>query len=63
MLILLLLEAGDIETNTGPYIVNNSLSILHSNIRSICNKLDYITENFLDFDILYFTESHLDAYL
>ena len=61
VLILLLLEAGDIEMNPGPNIINNSLSILHSNIRSIRNKLDYITENFLDFDILCFTESHLDA--
>ena len=25
------------------------------------NKLDYITENLLDFDILFFCESHLDA--
>ena len=55
LLILLLLEAGDIEMNPEPNIINNSLSILHSNIRSIRNKLDYITENFLDFDILCFT--------
>ena len=61
VLILLLLEAGDIEMNQGPDTINSSLSILHSNIRSIRNKLDYITENFLDFDILSFTESHLDA--
>ena len=62
MLILLLLEAGDIEIKPGPNIINNSLSILHSNIRRIRNKKkDYITENFLDFDILCFTESHLDA--
>ena len=47
--------------NPGPDTINSSLSILHSNIRSIRNKLDYITENFLDFDILSFTESHLDA--
>ena len=61
MLILLLLEAGDIERNSGPYtIINISLSILHCNIRSIRNKLDYIMEN-LDFDILCFSESHLDA--
>ena len=44
--ILLLLEAGDIEMNREPNIINSSLSILHSNIRSIRNKLDYITENF-----------------
>ena len=61
VLILLLLEAGDIEMNPGPNIINNSLSILHSIIRSIRNKLDCITEIFLDFDILCFTESHLDA--
>ena len=61
VLILLLLEAGDIEMNPGPNIINYSLSVLHSNIRSIRNKVDYITENFLDFDILCFTESHLDA--
>ena len=61
VLILLLLDAVDIKMNPGPNIINNSLSILHSIIRSIRNKLDYITENFLDFDILCFTESHLDA--
>ena len=61
VLILLLLEAGDIEMNPGPDTINSSLSFLHSNIRSIRNKFDYITENFLDFDILCFTESHLDA--
>ena len=61
MLILLLLEAGDRGMNPGPNIIINSLSILHSNIRSIRNKLDYITENFLYLDILCFTESNLDA--
>ena len=49
VLILELLETGDIEMNPGPYNINNSLSILHSNIRSICNKYDYLNENFLDF--------------
>ena len=50
VLILLLLEAGDIERNPGPTTINDSLSILHCNIRSIRNKLDYITENLLDFE-------------
>ena len=45
VLILLLLEAGDIERNTEPYTSNNSLSILHCSIRRVHNKLDYITEN------------------
>ena len=44
VLTLLLFEAGDIEINPGLNIINNSLSILHSNIRSIRNKLDCITE-------------------
>ena len=63
MLIFLLSEAGDIERSHGPDIIYSSLSILHSNIRRLRNKLDcmYITDNFLDFDILCFTESHLDA--
>lgn len=55
---LLLLEAGDIERNPGPEN-NNSISIIHLNIRSIRNKIEYIQDNFLDFDILCFSESHL----
>ena len=37
VLILLLLEAGDIEMNPGPYASNNSLIMLHSNMRNIRN--------------------------
>ncbi len=58
----LLLLAGDIELNPGP--TNDSggcLSIMHQNIRSIRNKMDYIKDNFLDFDILCFTETHLSV--
>ena len=33
VLIFLLLESEDIEMNTGPNNINNSLSILHSNIK------------------------------
>ena len=47
--------------NLGPYNINNSLSILGSSIRSIRNKCDNLIENFLDFDILWFSESHFDA--
>ena len=43
--------------NPGSNAINNSLSILHSIIRSIRNKFDYLTENFLDFYILCFSES------
>ena len=53
MLILFISEAGDIELNPEPDTTYTSLSILHSNIRSIRNKLDYISENFLDFNIVF----------
>ena len=58
---MLMLLAYDIEQNPGP---NNprqaELSILHLNIRSIRNKIDYIKDNLLDFHILCFNETHLD---
>ena len=61
---VLLLRAGDIETNPGPIFNlesgNCSLSILQLNIRSIRNKLSYINDHLSDFDILCFSETHLD---
>ena len=45
----------------GPNNINHSLSILHSNIRSIHKKFDYIAKNLSDLDILCFSESNLDA--
>lgn len=60
VLSLLLLMSGDIETNPGP-IFSHCISIIHSNIRSIRHKMNYIKDNLLDFDILCFTETHLDA--
>ncbi len=59
MLIKLILLSGDIAENPGPDGDINSLSILHLNIRSIRNKLQYVEDNFTDFDILCFTETHL----
>ena len=56
----MLLQAGDIERNPGPSEIPQDLAIAHLNIRSIRNKLDYIRDNFLDFDILCFSETHLD---
>ena len=47
--------------NPGPNTTEHSLSIIHSNIRSMRNKFDFITEYFLDSDILCFTETHLDV--
>ncbi|MCG8097314.1 MAG: hypothetical protein JAZ17_27465 [Candidatus Thiodiazotropha endolucinida] len=60
VILLILLQAGDIETNPGPENVHD-LSILHLNIRSIRSKLDFIIDNFSDFNILCFSETHLDA--
>ena len=57
---LLLILSGDIELNPGPQFLGHSSSVLHVNIRSIRHKLEYIKEHFLDFDILCFTETHLD---
>lgn len=62
LLITLILLAGDIAENPGPEHAEgeiNSISILHLNIRSIRNKLKYIEDNFTDFNILCFTETHL----
>ena len=65
LIALILLSHGDIESNPGPVNTNrdynNNISILHCNIRSIRQKLEYIRDSFLDFDLLCFTETHLDA--
>ena len=55
-----ILLSGDIETNPGP-CVENSLDIVHINIRSIRNKIDSLLYLVQDFDILCFTETHLDT--
>ena len=53
--------SGDVETNPGPdNLREHCVSILHYNIRSIRNKLEYIVDYFCDFDCLCFTETHLD---
>ena len=53
---LLILLAGDVPENPGPQFVNTGdvgcISALHRNIRSIRHKLEYIKDNFLDFDVL-----------
>ena len=51
------LLSGDIELNPGPDY--KALSVLHLNVRSIRNKLDYVASNLCNFDILCFTETHL----
>ena len=59
IMILLLLEAGDVERNPGPN-PDHTLSFLHLNIRSIRNKIDFLKDNFTDFEVLCFSETHLD---
>ena len=66
LLILMLLLSGDVESNPGPdsfTSVNTPgvISLLHLNIRSIRHKLNYIFDNCNDFDVLCFTETHLDT--
>ncbi|CAC5404095.1 unnamed protein product [Mytilus coruscus] len=64
LLYSLLLICGDIESNPGPGGTSDppekTLSVFHGNIRSLRNKLNYITDIIEDFDIVFFTESHLD---
>ena len=46
----------------GPIVSGKTylLSLLHCNIRSIRNKLNFIREEFLDCNVLCFTETHLN---
>ena len=57
----LIILSGDVEMNPGPdSLREHCVSILHCNIRSIRNKVEYIVNNFCDYDCLCFTETHLD---
>jgi len=60
--LILLIKAGDVELNPGPvqHVSEYTLSLFHCNIRSIRNKLEYIRDNLTDFNVLCFTETHLD---
>lgn len=60
---MIVILAADVERNPGPINteLNPDFSILHLNIRSISNKLEYIKDNFLDFDILCLTDSHVTS--
>lgn len=40
--------------------LNNTLTIFHGNIRSLRNKLNYIVDIIEEFDVVFFTETHLD---
>lgn len=55
-----LVLSGDIETNPGPS-AENSLDIMHINIKSIRNKIGSLLYLVQDFDVLCFTETHLDV--
>ena len=51
---LLILLDGDVQLNPGPISQENAflLSILHCNVRSIRNKLNFIRNEFLDFNTI-----------
>ena len=62
LLKLCILLSGDVEINPGPShgdVLNKSISILHHNIRSLRNKIQYIANIVDEFDIICFTETHL----
>ncbi len=57
---MITIMSGDVEPNPGPYSeLDKCFSVIHLNIRSIRNKIDYIKNNFTDFDVMCFTETHL----
>ena len=58
----LILLSGDIETNPGPIPQKdeNSLQIFHLNIRSFRNKRSFLSEYLSEYDIVAFSETHLD---
>lgn len=65
MLLCLLIICGDIESNpdlerTQEYS-EKTLLIIHCNIRSLRNKLNYIADIIEDYDVVFFTETHLDS--
>jgi transcriptional regulator with PAS, ATPase and Fis domain len=64
LIIHLLLIAGDIELNPVPKgtpdLIENVLSINHGNIRSLRNKINYLTNLIEEFDIVFVTETHLN---
>ena len=64
IVLLLVIMSGDVLENPGPDLNisadSDSLSITHLNIRSIRNKINYIEDSLADFDILCFTETHLN---
>jgi hypothetical protein len=43
-----------------PDLIESVLSIYHGNIRSLRNKINYITNLIEEFDIVFFTETHLN---
>ena len=60
-----LIITGDVELNPGPgetpvNFEDYCLSIFHGNIRSLRNKVDYNSNIIEDYDIVFFTETHLD---
>ena len=58
-LFFILLLSGDIELNPGPKY-GSVLDIIHLNIRSIRNKIEDLYTIVHDFDIVCFSETHLD---
>ena len=60
--VLILILAGDIETNPGPYIesIIKDLSVCHINAQSMLNKMDMIAVELGNFDVITISETWLD---
>lgn len=59
----ILLLSGEIETNPGPSVEKSlDIHVLHLNIQSIRKKIDSLMYLLHDFDILCFTETHLEMF-
>lgn len=62
VIFMLLFLSEDIETNPGPCTwTQYTIDIFHLNIRSIRNRLNSLQSLVTDFDVLCFTESHLNS--
>ena len=61
LITLLLLMSMSVHPNPGP--VNEVLSIFHINIRSLRNKVAYLSDIASDYDVICVTETHLDEHV
>ena len=54
--------AGDVELNPGPFLteLDDNLSVIHNNIKSLRYKIDYLSVEAKDHDIITLSETWLN---